>query len=75
MSQTNFASICVNTKKSGLNFLRSFASKVWSMVSLEIKNSGRMEILKTKIRNWEPKYCYCYLCKTYVSNLGFVNVI
>ena len=74
-SQTDFASICVNTKKFGLNSLRYFASKVWRMVPLEIKNSGSVEIFKTKIRNWEPKDCYCYLCKTYVNNLGFVNVI
>ena len=75
-SQTDFASICVNTKKLGLNWLRYFASKAWSMVPLEIKNSGRVEIFKTKIQNWEPKdYCYCCLFKTYVNNLGFVNVI
>ena len=74
-SQTDSASICVNTKKFGLNSLRYFASKVWSMVPLEIKNSGSLEIFKTKIRNWEPKDSYCYLCKTYVSNLGFVTVI
>ena len=74
-SQTDFASVCVNTKKFGLNSLRYFASKVWSMVSLEIKNSGSIEIFKTKIRNWEPKDCYCYLCKTYANNLGFVHFL
>ena len=73
-SQTDFASNCVNTNKFGLNSLRYFASKVWCMVPLEIKNSGSVEIFKTKIRNWESKDCYCYLCKTYI-NLGFVNVI
>ena len=62
-SQTDFASICVNTKKFGLNSLRYFASKVWSMVPLEIKNSGSVGIFKTNIRNWEPKDCYCYLRK------------
>ena len=50
-SQTDFASICVNTKNFGLNSLRYFASKVWSMVPLEIKNSGSIEIFKTKIQN------------------------
>ena len=67
-SQTDFPSICVNTKKFGQNLLRYFASKVWSMAPLEIKNSGSIEIFKTKIRNWEPKDCY--LCKTYVNNLS-----
>ena len=74
-SQNDFDSICVNTNKFGLNSLRYFALKEWSMVPLDIKNSGNVEIFKTKIRNWEPKDCYCYLCKTYVGNLGFVNVI
>ena len=74
-SQTDFASICVNKEKFGLNSLRYFASKVGNMVPLEIQNSGSVEIFKTKIRNWEPKDCYYYLCKTYVNNLGFVNVI
>ena len=74
-SQAHFASYCVNTNKFGLNSLRYFASKVWRMVPLEIKNSESVEILKIKIRNWEPKDCYCYLCKTYINNLGFVNVI
>ena len=74
-SQTDFASICANTNKFGLNSLRCFASKIWCMVPLETKNSGSVEIFKTKIRNWEQKDCCCYLCKTYVNNLGFVNVI
>ena len=36
-SQTNFASICVNTKTFDLNLLRYFASKVWSTVPIELK--------------------------------------
>ena len=71
-AQAHFASNCVNTNKFGLNSQRYF---VWNMVTLEIKNSGSVKIFKTKIRNWDPKDCYCYLCKTYINNLGFVNVI
>ena len=74
-SQTDFASNCVNTNKFGLNSLRYFASKVWSMVPLEIKNSGGVKIHKIKIRNSEPKVCYCHRCKTDINNLGFVNVL
>ena len=60
-SQTDFASICENTNKFGLNSLRYFVSKAWSMVPLEIKNSESVEIFKTKIRNWEPKDFYFHL--------------
>ena len=62
-SHTDIGSNCVNTNKFSLNSLRYFTSKVWSMVPLEIKNFGRVEIFKTKIRNWEPKDCYCYLLR------------
>ena len=48
-SQTIFASNCVNANEFCLNSLKYFASKVWNMVSLEIKNSGCVEIFKTKI--------------------------
>ena len=78
MRLTDFVSNCVNTNKFGLNSLRYFAFKVWSMVPLEIKNSGSVEIFKTKFRNWEPIDCYCsvtYVSKTCINNLGFVNVI
>ena len=52
-SETDFASNCVNTNEFGLNLLRYFASKVWSMVPLEIKNSGSVEIFKTFIQKFE----------------------
>ena len=74
-SQTDLANNRVNTNKFSLNSLRYNVSKVWSIVPLEIKNSGIVEIFKTKVRNLEPKDCYCYLCKTYINNLGFINVI
>ena len=47
-SPTVFASNCVNTNKFGLKPLRYSGSKVWSMVSLEIKNSESVKILKRK---------------------------
>ena len=65
-SQTNFASICVNTKTFDLNSLRYFASKVWSMVPIELKVLEVSILFKRKIRNWEPEDCYCYQYKTYV---------
>ena len=74
-SQTDVASNCVNTNKFGLNSQKNFASKVWNMVPPEIKNSGSVEIFKTKIQNWEPKDCNCCLCKIYINNLGVFSMI
>ena len=54
-SQTDFLRNTVNTTKFGLNSLRHFASKVWSMIPIEIKNSSTVETFKNKISKWEPK--------------------
>ena len=28
--------------------------------------------IKSKIKNWVPLSCPCFLCKTYIQNVGFV---
>ena len=71
-SQTDFSGHCVNTNKFSINSLKFFATKVWEIVPFEIKNSDNVEVLKSKIRKWKPN-CSCYLCRTYIHNLGFVN--
>ena len=53
-AQTDFLRSTVTTTKFGLNSLRRFASKVWSMIPIEIKNSSTVEIFKRKISKWEP---------------------
>ena len=47
-SQTDFFRNNVNTTKFGLNSLRYFASKVWSMIPIEIKDSWSVEMFKIK---------------------------
>ena len=73
-SQTDFFRNNVNTTKFGLNSLRYFASKVWSMIPIEIKNSSTVEIFKSKISKWEPNDCDCKLCQDYLHRIGYVNL-
>ena len=73
-SQTDFGGPCVNTNRFGLNSLKFFARKIWDMVLLEIKNSDSIEVFKSKNRKWKPN-CSCYLCKTYINNIGFVETV
>ena len=73
-SQTDFGGYCLNTNRFGLNSLKFFATKAWDIVPLEIKKTDSVEAFKSKIRKWEPN-CSCYLCKTYINNIGFVKTI
>ena len=72
-SQTDIIRSNASTSQYGLNSMRCFASKVWQMIPVEIKNSVSIESFKEKIRKWEPSSCYCRLCMPYIHNLGYVN--
>ena len=74
-SLTDFIRSNASTSQYGLNSMRCFASKVWQMILLEIKNSVSIKSFKEKIRKWEPSSCDCRLCQRYIHNLGYVNLI
>ena len=48
-SLTDFFRNTVNTTKFGLNSLRYFSYKVWSMIPIEIENSSSAEMFKNKV--------------------------
>ena len=70
-SQTDFLRNTVNTTKFGL---RRFASNVWSMIPIEIKNSSTVVIFKSKISKLEPNECDCKLCQDHLHRIGYVNL-
>ena len=42
---------------------------------LEIKNINSLQKFKTEIRKWAPENCSCYLCRPYLQNFGFVELV
>ena len=74
-SQTDFVRDCVNTRRYGLNSLSYFAPKVWDMIPLEVKNINFLQKFKTEIKTWTPENSSCYLCRPYIQNLGFVELV
>ena len=73
-SQTDFSVNSVNTTHFGVNSLRYFASKVWNMVTLELKNLNDIESFKSEIRKWEPMQCEYTLCLPYMHSIVYVNI-
>ena len=75
-SQTGFIRTSnASTNQYGLKSMRCFASKVWQMIPLEIKNSVSIESFKEEIKKWEPSSCNRKLCQPYIHNVGYVNLI
>ena len=65
----------VRTVFMGQQSLRYFSSQVWGIVPDDIKECGSFACFKAKIRKWIPSKCPCRLCKPYLHQLGFVNVV
>ena len=65
----------VNTTRFGLDSLRYFAWKVWSMIPREMKNSVSAEVFKNKINKWEHNGYDCKLCQDYLYRNGYVNLV
>ena len=71
-SQPIFNGGNVNTSNYGLNSLRYFASKVWSIIPMSLKNIDNVEKFKSEIKKWKPKECSCKLCRSFIQNLGYI---
>ena len=62
----------VNSVRYGTESVSFLAPKIWDILPKEIKNSETLNAFKLKIKNWIPQECPSRLCKTYVSQVGFI---
>ena len=65
----------VRTEYRGKQSLRYFGPLVWEcMLPKDLKSIVSIDKFKTEVKRWVPENCPCRLCKTYVAQIGFVNV-
>ena len=65
----------VRTEYRGKQSLRYFGPLVWKcMLPKDLKYIVSIDKFKTEVKRWVPENCPCRLCKTYVAQIGFVNV-
>ena len=75
LTNSDFPKNSVNSSKFGLNSIRLFASKVWQMVPMTMKNLKGVEDFKNKIGIWKHDWSDCKFYKDFVSSLGYVNLV
>ena len=73
-SQLDFQILTINTTLKGIESVRYFGPVIWDNIPIEIKSIKKINTFKTEIRKWKPTNCSCRLCKTYVKDLGFINI-
>ena len=74
-SQTDIRYPQVRTELNGKNSIRFYGPQIWNIIPLNIRSICSLEKFKLTIKKWKPINCPCRLCKDYVPNLGFVNLV
>ena len=69
-----FQTFNVKSTSWGLESLAHLGPIIWSIIPMEMKKLPLSQFSKA-IRKWKPEKCPCTLCKTYVQNVGYVNVV
>ena len=62
----------VRTVRYGTETISFMGPKIWAHVPADIKYSVSLPIFKSKIRSWKRTNYPCRLCKTCISNVGFI---
>ena len=58
----------------GLETLRHLGPIVWNAIPAITADSPCLSILRERIKGWDSWNCPCRLCKTYMHQIGFLNV-
>ena len=73
-SDTHLMNKNIHTARFGTDTITNLRPKVWKLVTDEIKNASSLLVFKSRIKTWTSDNCPCRLCKTFVKNLGFIEV-
>ena len=71
-NQTDFVIPQVKSANYGLESIRGLGPKIWESLPNDLKNKESIDSFKTAIKRWKPESCPCYLCKTYLQNIGYL---
>ena len=56
----------------GLRSIKYFASKIWNIMPIVIRNSDSLSQFATKIMAWKSVICPCNLCRAFVGQVGYI---
>ena len=62
----------IRTVNYGSETVTYMGPKIWELVPTNIRNANNLLVFKQKIKSWKPQGCPCRLCKSFVSELGFI---
>ena len=73
-SGTHLMNKNIDTAHFGTDTIINLGPKIWKLVPDKIKNVSSLLVFKSRIKTWTTDNCPCRLCKTFVKDLGFIEV-
>ena len=73
-SRSELIVLSINTVSKGQNSISYFGSVIWNSIPAELREINSFQVLKSKIKAWQPTNCPCGLCKNYIEKITFVNI-
>ena len=64
---------CAKIVNHGLESLPYIGSKLWGRIPSHMKHS--INEFKYVIKTWKPDLCSCRLCKVYLQNIGYLQLV
>ena len=57
----------------GIESIMNLGGKLWNLVPQNRKSSELLSVFKSKIKYCTPNHCLSRICKTYISQVVFIN--
>ena len=56
----------------GTELIFYLVAKIWGLVPDNLKSLTSFSIFKGEIKKWNPEYCSCRICETYIQYIIYV---
>ena len=71
-SSTHLSRPTAHTTHYGTESITNLEAEIWELVPQKIKEANSLSSSKNKVKKWLPQNCLCRLCKTYITQVGFI---
>ena len=62
----------INSVYHGSESISNLGNRIWNLVPDRLKELKSISSFKNEIKRWQPEFCPCRLCKTYIPRVGFL---
>ena len=68
----HFAIPSINSVYHGFESISNLGPRIWNLVPNRLKELSSISSFKNENKRWQPEFCPCRLCKTYIPRVGFL---